>query len=122
MNEVQKMAIAAIEKQQEGRKKDAAWMVGEQLKDICRREAHSAEIVLEDLGNKQMAITEAEKKIAERARKNRQGNCGCVTPWEAEEIIREFYGLGAATEDVPADEEDQRPSRDGKILDLADFL
>mgnify|MGYP002518860428 CR=1 FL=1 len=35
MTEVQRQAIAAIEAQQEGRKRDAAWMIGEQLKDIC---------------------------------------------------------------------------------------
>ena len=122
MTEVQKQAIAAIEKQQEGMKRCAAWMVGEQLKDICRRESHSAALLLEDLQNKQMSITEAEKKIAERARQNRQGHCGCVTPWEAEEILRDFYGLGGGVEELPTEEEDQRPAREGKILDLADFL
>ena len=122
MNEVQMQAIAAIEKQQEGRKRDAAWMIGEQLKDICCRESHSAAILLEDLQNTKMALAEAEKKIAERARQNRQGTCGCVTPWEAEEILRDFYGLGGGVEELPAEEEDQRPTREGKILDLADFL
>ena len=122
LNEVQRQAIAAIEKQQAGRKRDAAWMVGEQLKDICRRESHSAELIVADLENPKMALAEAEKKIAERARANKQGNCGCVTPWEAEEILREFYGLGGAIEETPAEEYDQRSTREGKILDLADFM
>lgn len=122
MTEVQSQAIAAIEAQQEGRKRDAAWMIGEQLKDICRREPHSAELLLEDLQNPKMALVEAEKKIAERARQNRQGHCGCVTPWEAEEILREFYGLGGAAQELPAEEADQRPQSGGKILDLADFM
>ena len=122
LNEVQAQAIAAIEKQQSGRKRDAAWMVGEQLKDICRREAHSAQIILEDLGNSKMSIGEAEKKIAARAKANKQGNCGCVTPWEAEDILREFYGLGGGVEETPAEEEDQRCRREEKILDLADFM
>lgn len=122
MTEVQKAAIAAIEKQQEGCNRDAAWMIGEQLKDICRREEGSAELLLEDLKNKAMALTAAEKKIAERAKQNRKGHCGCVTPWEAEEILRDFYGLGGAVEELPAEEEDQRPSHEGKILDLADFM
>ena len=122
MNEVQKLAIVAIEKQQEGRKRDTVWMAGEQLKDICRREAHSAQIILEDLESKDMAITAAEKKIAERARANKQGNCGCVSPWEAEEILREFYGLGVPAEELPEQEEDQSVRREGKILDLADFM
>ena len=115
--------IRKIEEQQKKLKSgDIAFYVGEQLKDICRREPHSAQIILEDLGNKKMAITEAEKKIAERARKNRQGNCGCVTPSEAEEILREFYGLGAGTEAATPVEETPQPRREGKVLDLADFL
>lgn len=122
MTEMQRAAIKAIETQQEGRKRDAAWMIGEQLKDICRREPHSAELLAADLKNQQMALVEAEKKIAERARQNRQGHCGCVTPWEAEEILREFYGLGGEVQELPAEEADQRPQSGGKILDLADFL
>ena len=86
---------------------------------------HNLSMLIEDVMynlNKQMALVEAEKKIAERARQNRQGHCGCVTPWEAEEILRDFYGLGGGVEELPAEEEDQRPAREGKILDLADFL
>lgn len=123
MTEKQREAIGAIEKQQEGLKRGAVWMVGEQLKDICRREPHSAELLAEDLKNKDMGLKEAEKKIAARACANRQGNCGCVTPWEAEEILREFYGLGGAVEqELPAEEEDQRPRGEGELLDLADFF
>ena len=51
---------------------------------------------------------------AERmARKNRDGNCGCVSSEEAEDVLRAFYGLpqrGEAREEAP------------KVLDLADFL
>lgn len=122
MTEVQIAAIQAIEKQQAGLKRNTVWMVGEQLKDICRREEHSAQIILEDLGNEKMALKDAEKKIAEQARKNKVGNCGCVSPYEAEEILREFYGLGVPAEEAQAEEMDQRPKRDDKLIDLADFF
>lgn len=124
MNQVQIEAIAAIEKQQTGLKRNTVWMVGEQLKDICRREESSAQLILEDLKNEDMSIAAAEKKIAAQAQKNRVGSCGCVSPYEAEEILREFYGLGVPTDGEPAaaEEMDQRPKRDDKLIDLADFF
>ena len=48
---VKNKAVEAIEKQQATVKpRSAQWMVGEQLKDICRREPASAELVAQDLG------------------------------------------------------------------------
>ena len=103
-------AIAAIEAQQP-KNRSAVWMVGEQLKDIVRESEAAAEILLTDLReNKEITLAAAEKKIAERAKTNRVGNCGCVTPAEAEDILREFFGL-------PGREEENR-----KVVDLADFL
>lgn len=42
-------AIEMIEAQQKGKENTPAWMVGEQLKDICRSDRHCAEIVAQDL-------------------------------------------------------------------------
>lgn len=93
------------------------WMVGEQLKDMIRGDEAAAALLLADLTqNKDMTLAAAEKKIAERAKKNKVGSCGCVTPAEAEDILREFFGLparGAAAE--PKAER-------RKVVDLADFL
>lgn len=87
-------AIKAIEQQQkEVKVRSAAWMVGGQLKDICRREPKSAELILQDLQVKEMHIREAEKQIKKFADANKTGNFSCVTPMEAERILREFYGL-----------------------------
>lgn len=105
MTEAQRAAIAAIESQQP-QKHNTVWMAGEQLKEIARSEPGSAELLAKDLAGKGMTIADAEKKIAELARKNRDGNCGCVSSAEAEVVLRAFYGL---------------PQR-GKVLDLADFL
>lgn len=105
-------AITAIEAQQP-ETRSSVWMVGEQLKDICRSDPAAAELLLADLlHNPEMTLAAAEKKIAERARKNKVGNCGVVTPQEADEILREFFGLGAAGKTAPK----------AKVLDLADFL
>lgn len=108
-------AIAAIEGQQP-KERSAVWMVGEQLKDMIRGDEAAAALLLTDLTqNKEMTLAAAEKKIAERAKKNKVGNCGCVTPAEAEDILREFFGLperGTAA----APQTERR-----KVVDLADF-
>lgn len=87
-------AICAIEEQQKKVKdRSPQWMVGEQLKDICRREPASAELIYQDLQIEAMSITEAEKKIKAFADKNKTGNFACATPAESDRILREFYGL-----------------------------
>ncbi|MEI3305912.1 MAG: hypothetical protein V8R40_07740, partial [Dysosmobacter sp.] len=48
----------------------------------------------QDLENASMSITEAEKKIKAFADGHKTGSFACVTPGEADDILREFYGLG----------------------------
>ena len=120
MTEIQKNAVAAIEKQQP-KKRSAVWMVGEQLKDIVIHEPDSALMILEDLQSEGMSLENAEKKIAERAAKNKVGRVGCVTPAEADEILRKFYGLPDRTPSAPAEKPvDKAPA--GEIIDIFDFL
>ena len=89
-------------------------MVGEQLKDICRREPGCAELVEKDLDVKGMGIKDCEKQINAWADKNKKGNSCGVPPNVAEGIIRKFYGLPEAGEkkEAPA----------GPFLDLSTFL
>lgn len=109
-------AIALLELQQSKvKERSAPWMVAEQLKDICRREPESAELIAQDLENPEMGIVQAEKKIKAFADAHKTGSFSCVTPSEAEDILREFYGLGTAgTAPVGG----SAP----KVLNLADFL
>ena len=110
------LAIQKLEQQQSTvKERSAPWMVAEQLKDICRREPRSAELIAQDLDNPEMGIVQAEKKIKAFADAHKTGNFSCVTPSEAEGILREFYGLGASGAD-PAGEDPP------KVLNLADFL
>ena len=112
-------AIRAIEAQQaKGKDRSPQWMVGEQLKDICRREPRSAELLVQDLKVENMSITAAEKKIKAYADKHKTGNFACVTPSEADRILREFYGLPEPEAAAPL----QKPMTDRKIIDLSDFL
>ena len=102
-----------IEQQQAAvKERSPQWMVGEQLKDICRREPACAEILADDLEQKGMDISAAEKKIKAFADSHKTGSFACVTPAEADKILREFYGLpepGAEPEDHP------------NVINLADF-
>lgn len=111
-----------IEAQQKGKENTAEWMVGEQLKDICRREPRCEAILLEDLQNPDMALAKAEGKIKAYADKQkRTGNCVCVPPNVAEKIIREFYGLGEP-EDKGTQTGKEQAAPKPKILSLEDFL
>lgn len=112
-------AVQAVEAQQEKVKEHSApWMVGEQLKDICRMEPASAELIAQDLGNESMSIVEAEKKIKAYADSHKTGNSSCVPPVESDRILREFYGL-ASRESGPGG---RTAPAGGNMLNLADFL
>ena len=112
-------ALRLIEEQQKAVKEGSApWMVGEQLKDICRREPASAELIGQDLTVKEMSITEAEKKIKAFADKHKTGNFACVTPVQAEKILREFYGL----ENPELREEPETQKETSKIVSIFDLL
>ena len=94
-------AIALIGAQQAKVKpRSPQWMVGEQLKYICRQEPRSTELIAQDLHVEAMSITESEKKIKAFADKNKTGSFSCVTPVESDRILREFYGLPKPV-DVP---------------------
>lgn len=122
MTEFQEKAILAIEAQQaKVTARSPQWMVGEQLKDICRMEPGSAELIAQDLENETMSITEAEKKIKAFADGHKTGNFSCVTPMEADRILREFYGLSAAGAPAPAPALGPEPDGD-KVLRFEDFF
>lgn len=90
-------AFESIKKQQEkAGEGTAAYCVGLQLADMLRAEPELAEIVEKDIDAPGMGIAECEKKIKELADKRHKENKGSfafVSPTEAEEIIRKFYGL-----------------------------
>lgn len=114
-------AIEMIEVQQKGREGTAPWMVGEQLKDICRREPNSAELIAQDLAVAEMSLVEAEKKIRAYADSHKKGNFSCVTPDVADSILRKFYGL-SKPENVVVTPAAPAAKSASKIVDLSDFL
>lgn len=115
MNEFQKKAIVAIEAQQAKIEEDSnPWLVGEQLKDICRMEPRSAELISQDLENDAMSITAAEKRIKAFAEDRKKGTSSGVSGRQADRILRKFYGLpeaGPASLDFSPAPEDGGPIR-----------
>lgn len=88
---------------QQGAERTAVWMVGEQLKDMIRNDVRAQEIVSQDLDIPEMSLAECEKRIKAYADSHKTGNFACVTPIEAENIIREFYGIAKVSE-APAED------------------
>ncbi len=116
-----------IAAQQKGRDGTPAWMVGEQLKDMCREDPRCEELLDKDLDVKEMGLEKAAAKIKEFADKHKTGNFACVTPIQADRILREFYGLpGGAPSVTGAGAGDTSPGGGGKeerkIVRLEDFL
>lgn len=124
-------AMEAIEEQQ-GRVKarSAPWMVGEQLKDMVRREPGIGELIAQDLTAGGMSLEKAEVRIKAFADKHKTGNFACVTPAEAEGILREYFGLPKAGVQAPSvsSADSSLPEGAGTgdggkaVIDLADFF
>lgn len=79
-----------------------AYEIGEQLKDICRRDPACEAILLEDLQNPSMGLAAADKMLYDWGRNHKVGNCCGISGRKAEELLREFYGLPAAGAAAPA--------------------
>ena len=90
-----------------------------QLTDIVAGDERLAQIVCEDFDNKRTVI-ECEKKIKASVDKNHKSNAGYCPPWKAEEIIREYFGLGSASEQAAAPT--QMPAPKPKVMTLADLI
>lgn len=123
MNATQEKAIAKLREQQAKTKEGSpAWGVGEQLADICAAEPDAAAIILPDLENPDMGITQAERKIralADEKHKKLGGGSVCVTPKEAEGVLRKFYGLPDSGQAVREPAPSDAPAVTGSF---ADFL
>ena len=100
-------------------------MVGEQLKDMIRREPGIGELIAQDLTAGGMSLEKAEVRIKAFADKHKTGDFACVTPAEAESILREYFSLPAAAGDPhqsPAATASPRGSQGEGVIDLADFF
>lgn len=113
-------AIEEIKRLQIGKENSPAWMIGQQLIDMIKADERIAPIIGEDLQNPGMSLekcAEAMKKRADEIHSKTKGNCVCITPAEAEKVIRKFYGLPD-----PAEAAAPEPINQADIISLEDFL
>ena len=113
------MVIDKITALQQGLEGSDAFVVGEQIKGICK-DPVCAELVEKDLEGEGMGLKECAAKIKEYADKHKDesGRFAFVPPDVAEGIIRDFYGLPAKA-DKPEKKAEREP---GGIINLEDFL
>ena len=129
MNDTYERLVEEIGKQQKsfGEYSDA-FAVGEQLKEIASESERNAELILTDLGNKEMGIRQAAAKImayADELRRKQKGSCVFVSPEKADKILREFYGLGERMKDEESGEKKEDRGNDGRedgVLSLDEFF
>ena len=107
---------------QQGEENTPVYMVGEQLKDICRAGgSEMCEVVLKDLELPEMSLAKCEAQIhaeADKIHKKNGGSCACVSPKIAEDVIKKFYGIDAMADSQTP--EKMEPS--GGFLNLEDFI
>ena len=122
MNEKFNELLEKISQQQEGNENTDIFMVGEQIKDICRNNEKATELVLADLNVYEMSIEKCAaeiKKEADRLHKENKGSCICIPPNVAEGIIRHFYGI---PDEGTSSSVSQRPEKTADIINLEDFF
>lgn len=89
---------------------------GMQILAIVGNDENSATLILEDFAAGQ-TVQACEKEIKKWVDKNHKDNSGFCPPQKAEEIIRQFFGLGSGASD-PAPQAKQKTG----IINLEDFL
>lgn len=98
-----------------------AYEIGEQLKDICRRDPACGQILLEDLQNPDMGLAAADKMLCDWGRNHKVGNCCGISGRKAEELLREFYGLPAAGAEAPVPAPVETPKATSMVVDMSDL-
>ena len=94
--------------------------VGELLRSACEADPADAERVEQALKKPEMSLQKCFERMRETAKKKQKEGCYYMSPAEAEEIIRGFYGI-PGKKVKPRKPEPAAPPSSG-ILDLADLL
>ena len=86
--------FSIIEEQQKGHETDPIYMLGEQIKEIAKREPACIELLEQDLNTPGMQLSDLSDHFQKYADKNHGSkNCFCITPKVAEKLIREFFSI-----------------------------
>lgn len=118
-------AIELIEAQQEAApERSPIRLMGEQLKDILRTTPGAAELVTHDLEVPEMSLKKLKEKFDAFAASHKTGGQSIIMPDEADQLIREFYGLpaGVGAPGGGKPETVRGAAIDTLDVDLSDFL
>lgn len=120
---MEKTEIAELERQRnEAPEGSLTKAVGDMLRGMVAGGGIAAEVVAQDLENKEMSLKKCADKLTAYAREHQKAGCYWMPPEEAGRIIREFYGI--------PEEEAQKPEREPQTekrekrapLDLPDLF
>ena len=117
-------ATELIRKQQSGKDNTPAFVIGLHLIDMMKQDGRIASILEEDLQNQDMSLEKCAQKLKEAAdAKHRETKSStiCITPPEAEKIIRKFYGL-PDPEEEPKERKPEEPATLPDIIELEDLI
>lgn len=106
---IEKTLLKISEQQNPYSENNKIYWIGEQLKEIAEESKDIAELILNDLTNPDMSIDNAEKTIAQYARKHG----GCCPYKVADKLLRKFYGLPEKNDDI---------QKQVSIINLTDFI
>lgn len=124
MNTKYEELLRKVSEQQKDKEFTDIFMVGEQIKDICRNNAKATELVAADLDVPEMSLERCAseiKKEADGLHKEKKGSRICIPPNVAEGIIRKFYGI--PEDDANSDDVGQNSEKkSADIIRLEDFI
>lgn len=117
-----KIEIAELERQiKEAPEKSLPWAVGDMLRTMVAGGGRGAELVAQDLENKEMSLKKCADKLTAYAREHQKAGCYWMPPEEARRIIREFYGIPEETQEPERESEAEKREKRAS-LDLPDLF
>lgn len=116
-----KTEIAELERQRkEAPEGSLTKAVGDMLWGMVTGGGIAAEVVAQDLENKEMSLKKCADKLTAYAREHQKAGCYWMPPEEAGRIIREFYGIPEEEAQETEEETEKREKR--APLDLPDLF
>lgn len=117
-------ATELIQKQQSGKVNTPAFVIGLHLIDMMKQDGRIASILEEDLQSPEMSLERCAQKLKDAAdakHRETKSNTICITPLEAEKIIRKFYGL-PDPEEMQEEKKQEDPAELPDIIELEDLI
>lgn len=117
-------ATELIQKQQSGKVNTPAFVIGLHLIDMMKQDGRIASILEEDLQNPEMSLERCAQKLKDAAdarHRETKSSTICITPTEAEKIIRKFYGLPDPEKEQEGEKKEE-PTALPDIIELEDLI